>query len=137
MTPASVYAVVVAWGLPDDTAEVTRHAIEIPRLGSFILTHDFDGEVKGLKAWPAEQRPPSAVIFWSFRVMVGLGLLMAAAGLVSLFLRWRRTLYDTRWFHRLALLMGPSGFVAVIAGWITTEVGRQPYTVYGLLTDRR
>jgi cytochrome d ubiquinol oxidase subunit I len=74
------------------------------------------------------------VIFWSFRVMVGLGLLMAAAGLVSLFLRWRRTLYDTRWFHRLSLLMGPSGFVAVIAGWITTEVGRQPYTVYGLLT---
>jgi cytochrome d ubiquinol oxidase subunit I len=127
-------APLILFGLPDDTAEVTRHAIEIPRLGSFILTHDFDGEVKGLKAWPAEQRPPSAVIFWSFRVMVGLGLLMAAAGLVSLFLRWRRTLYDTRWFHRLALLMGPSGFVAVIAGWITTEVGRQPYTVYGLLT---
>jgi cytochrome d ubiquinol oxidase subunit I len=127
-------APLILFGLPDDDEERTKYALEIPKLGSFILTHDLDGEVKGLKAWPAEERPPAAVLFWSFRVMVGLGLAMAGIGLVSLFLRWRRALYDSRWFHRLALLMGPSGFVAVIAGWITTEVGRQPYTIYGLLT---
>jgi cytochrome bd ubiquinol oxidase subunit I len=127
-------APLILFGLPDDTEERTKYAIEIPKLGSFILTHDPDGEVKGLKAWPVEQRPPAAIVFWSFRVMVGLGVAMAGIGLVSLFLRWRRRLYEARWFHRLALLMGPSGFVAVIAGWITTEVGRQPYTIYGLLT---
>jgi len=127
-------APLILFGLPDDKAEQTKYAIEIPRLGSLILTHDPDGVVQGLKAWPPEQRPPSAVIFWSFRVMVGMGLAMAGMGLISLWLRWRRGLYGARWFHRLAMVMGPSGFVAVIAGWITTEVGRQPYTVYGLLT---
>jgi cytochrome d ubiquinol oxidase subunit I len=127
-------APLILFGIPDDQEERTKYALEIPRLGSLILTHDLDGEVKGLKAWPPEQRPPSAVIFWSFRVMVGLGMAMAGMGLVSLWLRWRRGLYGARWFHWLALAMGPSGFVAVIAGWITTEVGRQPYTVYGLLT---
>jgi len=127
-------APLILFGLPDDDEERTKYALEIPKLGSFILTHDLDGEVKGLKAWPADQRPPAAILFWSFRVMVGLGLAMAGIGLISLFLRWRRALYDARWFHWLALLMGPSGFVAVIAGWITTEVGRQPYTIYGLLT---
>jgi cytochrome d ubiquinol oxidase subunit I len=121
------------FGWPDMAAEATHLAVEVPRLGSYILTHDWDGEVKGLKAWPAAERPNSLILFWSFRIMVGLGLLMVATGLCSLWLRWRRRLYDSDWLLRLALLMGPSGFVAVLAGWITTESGRQPYTVYGLL----
>ena len=127
-------APLILLGIPDSDAEKVHYAVEIPKLGSLILTHSLDGEIQGLKEWPKEERPPVAMVFWSFRTMVGIGLLMATIGLLSLYLRWRQKLYDSRWFHRIALYMGPSGFVAVIAGWITTEVGRQPYTVYGLLT---
>jgi len=126
-------APLILFGLPDMEEEVTRYAVEIPRLGSFILTHDWDGEVKGLKAWPAEERPNAALIFWSFRVMVGLGFAMMGLGLWTLWLRLRGRLYSSGMAHWAAVLLGPSGFVAVLAGWITTEVGRQPYTVYGLL----
>ncbi len=126
-------APLILFGMPDMAAERTDYALEIPKLGSLILTHELDGEVQGLKSWPPEDRPNAAVVFWSFRIMVGLGLLMALFGLVGLWLRWRGRLYETVWFQRAALVMGPSGFVAVLAGWITTEVGRQPYTVYGLL----
>ncbi|HHY51494.1 MAG TPA: cytochrome ubiquinol oxidase subunit I [Alphaproteobacteria bacterium] len=120
-------------GIPDDEAETTHFALEIPLLGSLILGHDISAEVKGLKEWPRDERPPALIPFWSFRVMVGIGVLMLALGLWSLWARWRRTLYESTWLHRAAMLMGPSGFVAVLAGWFTTEVGRQPYTVYGLL----
>jgi cytochrome d ubiquinol oxidase subunit I len=123
----------VLFGWPDMAAETTRFAIEIPKLGSFILTHDWDGEVKGLKAWPREDRPNATIIFWTFRIMVGLGVLMIALGFWSLWLRIRDRLTDSPLLLRAAVAMGPSGFVAVLAGWITTEVGRQPYTVYGLL----
>tara|TARA_R110002050_G_scaffold56645_6_gene127443 strand:- start:81 stop:929 length:849 start_codon:yes stop_codon:yes gene_type:complete len=126
-------APLILFGLPDMVAEETRYALEIPKLGSLILTHDPDGEVKGLKAWPPEDRPNSTIIFWSFRIMVGLGFLMVGLGFWSLWLRYRKRLYEPGWVHRAAILMGPSGFVAVLAGWITTEMGRQPYTVYGLL----
>ncbi|WP_298727681.1 cytochrome ubiquinol oxidase subunit I [uncultured Ferrovibrio sp.] len=121
------------FGWPDDEAEETKFAIAVPKLGSLILTHDWEGEVKGLKEWPREERPPSTLVFWSFRVMVGLGFLMALLGLLSLIWRFTGGLYTTRWLHCAAIAMGPAGFVAVIAGWITTEVGRQPYTIYGLL----
>jgi cytochrome d ubiquinol oxidase subunit I len=120
-------------GWPDMAAETTRYAIEVPKLGSLILRHDWNGEVKGLKAWPPQDRPNALILFWSFRTMVGVGLLMVLTGLWSLWLRWRRRLYDNAWMLRTAVLMGPAGFVAVLAGWITTEVGRQPFTVYGLL----
>jgi cytochrome bd ubiquinol oxidase subunit I len=126
-------APLILFGIPDMEAEETRYAIEIPHLGSLILTHSWDGEVKGLKEWPPEDRPNATIVFWSFRIMVGLGLLMAAMGGISLVLRWRRILFEVPWFHRLGVAMGPSGILAVLAGWITTEVGRQPYTVYGLL----
>ena len=126
-------APLILFGIPDMEAEETRYAIEIPHLGSLILTHSWDGEVKGLKEWPPEDRPNATIVFWSFRIMVGLGLLMAAMGGISLVLRWRRILFEVPWFHRLGVAMGPSGIIAVLAGWITTEVGRQPYTVYGLL----
>jgi cytochrome d ubiquinol oxidase subunit I len=126
-------APLILFGIPDDAAEETRFAIEIPKLGSLILGHSLDAEIKGLKAFPKDQRPPALLPFITFRVMVGLGFLMLAVGLWSLWARWRKTLYDNRWLQRAALLMGPSGFVAVLAGWYTTEVGRQPYTIYGLL----
>ncbi len=128
-------APLILFGIPDDEAEVTRYQIAIPKLGSLILTHHMDGEVKGLKAFPKDRRPPAEIVFWSFRLMVGIGFAMLGIGLWSLLRRLQKNrLYEDRMLHRAALLMAPSGFVAVLAGWITTEVGRQPYTVYGLLT---
>ncbi len=123
--------ILVGW--PDMKAETTRYAITVPWLGSLILTHSLDGEVPGLKQFPPADRPDSTLIFWTFRVMVGIGFLMAGLGLWSLLRRWQGRLFEDTWLLRAALLMGPSGFIAVICGWITTEVGRQPYTVYGLL----
>jgi len=107
--------------------------IEIPKLGSLILKHDIDAEIKGLKDFPPDEIPPAEIIFWSFRIMVGIGMAMIALGLWSLLLRWKNKFYSTRLFHYVCLVMGPAGFVAVIAGWVTTEVGRQPFTVYGIL----
>jgi len=121
------------FGIPDDEEERLKYAIEIPKLSSLILKHDPDAPLDGLKSVPKSERPPAEIVFWSFRVMVGLGMLMLLLGLWSLLARLRKGLYDWTWLHRFALIMGPSGFVAVIAGWITTEVGRQPYVVYGLM----
>jgi cytochrome bd ubiquinol oxidase subunit I len=130
-----VGAPLILFGIPDDEAEETRYQISIPKLGSLILTHHADGEVKGLKAFPKDQRPPAKIVFWSFRIMVGIGFAMLGIGLWGLLRRLQKgRLYEARWLHRAALLMTPSGFIAVLAGWITTEVGRQPYTIYGLLT---
>lgn len=126
-------APLILFGMPDMEAEETKYAIGIPKLSAFILTHHWDGETPGLRDVPPEDRPPAHIVFWSFRIMVGLGTLMALVGMASLYLRWRGSLYETPWFHKAAIVMGPSGFIAVLAGWITTEVGRQPYTVYGLL----
>ncbi len=126
-------APLILFGWPGLGAQETRWAIEIPRLGSLILTHEWDGEIKGLKEWPPEERPNATLIFWSFRVMVGIGFAMLGLGAASLWLRWRGGLYERRWVLRLALLMGPAGFVAILAGWVTTESGRQPWVVYGLL----
>jgi cytochrome bd ubiquinol oxidase subunit I len=123
----------IMFGIPDMAEEETRYAIEIPRLGSLILTHEWDGEVPGLLDWPANERPNAAIVFWSFRIMLGLGMLMIGAGLAGLYLRWRGRLMQSRLFHRLSVAMGPSGFVAILAGWVTTEVGRQPWLVYGLM----
>jgi cytochrome d ubiquinol oxidase subunit I len=123
-------------GMPDSEAEKTHVLIEIPKASSLILKHDANAPLKGLKSISKENRPPAEIIFWSFRVMVGLGFLMLFLGLWSLVARASGRLYEWRWLHRFALVMGPSGFVAVIAGWITTEVGRQPWVVYGLLRTR-
>ncbi|NLD53044.1 MAG: cytochrome ubiquinol oxidase subunit I [Burkholderiaceae bacterium] len=123
--------ILVGW--PDMEAEQTRYAVGIPRLGSLILTHSLDGTIPALKDFPPEDRPNSTVVFWTFRVMVSLGLLMILLGLVSLWLRRRGRLYDSRPFLRFALAMGPAGLVAILAGWFTTEIGRQPWIVYGLM----
>jgi len=126
-------APLILFGIPDDEAQEMRYALEIPKLGSFILTHEWDGEVKGLEAFPPDERPGTEIVFWSFRLMVALGVLMAALGIWSAVARWRGSLFADRRLHWATVVMAPSGFGAVLAGWITTEVGRQPWTVYGLL----
>ena len=126
-------APLILFGLPDEAAAKVDDAVSIPKLSSLILKHSLDAPLKGLDTVPRSEWPPVAIVFWSFRIMVGLGLLMLLLGAWSLLARLWRGLYDWKWLHRLALVMGPAGFVAVIAGWVTTEVGRQPYTVYGLL----
>ncbi|WP_330084982.1 cytochrome ubiquinol oxidase subunit I [Methylocystis iwaonis] len=123
----------ILFGWPDMAAETTRYVIEIPRLASLILTHDLDGQFPGLTDFPAQDRPNATVVFWSFRVMVGLGLLMLLLGFRGLWLRWRERLYDDRTFLRFATMMGPSGTIAILAGWFTTEVGRQPWVIYGAM----
>jgi len=127
-------APLILFGIPNAAEGRIDYRVQIPNLGAFILTHDWNGTVRGLNEFPANERPPVGIVFWSFRIMVGIGFLMLGIGIWSLWLRYRRTLYDAPWLHRAAIVMGPSGFAAVLAGWITTEVGRQPWTVQGLLT---
>jgi len=122
--------------VPDMAQERTKYAVEIPGLGSLILTHSLTKQVPALKSFPPEDRPNSLVVFWSFRLMVGLGLLMIAQGLFSLWLRYKKRLYHHRPFLWFALLMGPSGLIAILAGWFTTEIGRQPWVVYGVQRTR-
>lgn len=126
-------APLILFGIPNPAKKRIDYAIEIPKVSSLILKHDLNAPLAGLDTIPDDREPPVAVVFWSFRVMVGLGFAMLALGLCSLLARFRGKLYDWPWLHRAAIVMGPSGFIAVIAGWITTEVGRQPYTVYGYL----
>ncbi len=123
----------VLFGIPDMDAEKTRYAIEVPYLGSLILTHSLDKQIPALKSFPKEDRPNSTIIFFSFRIMAGLGMLMIFTGLLAFALRRNGALYRNRLFLRLVLFMGPTGLIAMLAGWITTEVGRQPWVVYGLM----
>ena len=127
-------APLILFGIPNSKEERMDYAVEIPKLGSLILTHSLDGEIKGLKEWPVAERPPVGPVFYAFRIMVGIGFAMLGIGVASLWLRYRGRLYDAKLFHRAAILMGPSGFIALLAGWTVTEVGRQPFTIYGLLT---
>jgi cytochrome d ubiquinol oxidase subunit I len=123
--------VLFAW--PDQAEGKNLYAVEIPKGSSLILKHSLDAPLKGLDTVDRKDWPPVAIVFWAFRVMVGLGTLMLLLALVSLWARVRHRLYDWPLLHRFAIAMGPAGFVAVIAGWVTTEVGRQPFTVHGLL----
>jgi cytochrome bd ubiquinol oxidase subunit I len=125
--PLTVFAV------PDEKTETNRYAVDIPYLGSLILTHDARGNVRGLKEWPVEERPPVAIPFYAFRIMVGIGLLMLALVVASWWVRAGRRLYSSVWFLRCCECAMPLGFIAVLAGWTVTEVGRQPWTVYGLM----
>jgi cytochrome d ubiquinol oxidase subunit I len=126
-------APLILFGIPNTEEKRIDYAIEIPKLSSLILKHDLNAPLDGLDTIPDDKEPPVAIVFWSFRVMVAIGFAMLGVGLFSLWCRWKGTLLENHWMHRVALMMGPSGFVAVLAGWITTEVGRQPYTVYGHL----
>lgn len=126
-------APLILFGLPNMETGKVDYALEIPKLGSMILKHGWDEEVKGLSEWPKEDWPNVPIVFWSFRIMVGLGMAMIGIGLLGLILRLSGRLYSQPLYHKLCILMGPSGLIALLAGWFVTEVGRQPYTVYGLL----
>ena len=127
------YAPLYLFGIPNERDQRLDYAIGIPGLSSLILGHGFAAPLAGLDQVPDADQPSVSIVFWSFRIMVGLGFRMLGVGLWSLWHRRRGTLQSAAWLHRAAVAMGPSGFVAVLAGWVTTEVGRQPYTVYGLL----
>jgi cytochrome d ubiquinol oxidase subunit I len=126
-------APLILFGWPDQEAGKVLGAIEIPKASSLILKHDPNAPLAGLDTIPRADWPKVAIVFWSFRIMVGLGMGMLLLGLWALTARLRGRLYEAPVLHRFALLMGPMGFVAVLAGWVTTEAGRQPWTVYGLL----
>jgi cytochrome d ubiquinol oxidase subunit I len=126
-------APLILFGLPNQAEAKVDYAIAIPKLSSLILKHDLNAPLAGLDTVPRENWPPVPVTFWSFRIMVGIGFLMLGLGLLSLLMRYRGKLYESRFLHGFALAMGPAGFIAVLAGWVTTETGRQPFTVYGLL----
>lgn len=123
----------ILFGWPDMQREETRFKLEIPALGSLILTHSLDQQVPALKEFAPEDRANSTVVFWTFRVMVALGLLMILTGLWGLWLRRRGKLFENRAFLHLAVWMGPSGLIALLAGWFTTEIGRQPWVIHGLM----
>lgn len=123
--------VLFAW--PDEKAEMNRFEISIPHGASLILRHDPNGLFPGLKSVPPQDRPPVKNVFFSFRIMVGIGLFMIASALYGAFLWWRGTLFETRWFLWILSHGWWTGFVAVIAGWVVTESGRQPWLVQGIL----
>jgi len=126
-------APLILFGWPNQEEGRVDYAIEIPKLSSLVLKHDLNAPMAGLKDYPRSEWPVVPVVFWSFRIMVGLGFAMLALALAALWARVRGRLYDTAWLHWGAMAMGPAGFAAVVCGWVTTEVGRQPYTIYGLL----
>ena len=123
--------VLFAW--PNEKEERNDFEISIPNIASFIITHDLNGLFKGLKDFAPQDRPPVKPVFFAFRVMVGLGMLMIAAGLVGAFLWWRGLLFDARWYLWPLSLTWPAGFIAILAGWWVTETGRQPWLVHGIL----
>ncbi|OHV11552.1 cytochrome ubiquinol oxidase subunit I [Kushneria phosphatilytica] len=131
--PGSQGMPLVLFGLPDMDSASNRFEITVPHASSLILTHTWNGQIEGLKQWPRDEWPDVPLVFWTFRIMVGLGMLMLGIGLLGLFLRWKGRLYDSAWFHRAMMFATPVGFIALLTGWITTEAGRQPWVVYGML----
>lgn len=121
------------FGWPDQASEETKYSIEIPKAASLILTHSLDGEIRGLKSWPRADIPPVFPVFWGFRIMVGLGLLMLLIGLTSAIQFFRSKLFTTKWLQVWWMLMMPAGFIALLSGWFVTEIGRQPFVAYGIL----
>lgn len=121
------------FALPDQEAEKNHLEIVVPDLASYILTHHWDGEIKGLKEWAPEDRPPVAIVFWSFRVMVGIGMAMILTGIMAVILFFRKRLFESRPFQLWCMALTPCGFIALLAGWFVTEVGRQPWVAYGVI----
>jgi cytochrome d ubiquinol oxidase subunit I len=128
-----VRAPLALFAIPDEKHETNHFSVDVPVLGSLILTHDPNGVIPGLKEVPPDQRPPVAIPFFAFRIMVGIGLIMFAVVIVGNVLRRGGKLYRSGAFLRICECVAPLGFIAVLAGWTTTEVGRQPWTVYGLM----
>lgn len=121
------------FAIPDMEERRNHWEVAIPHVASLYLRHDLSGTIAALDEFPAEDIPPVPIVFFAFRFMVGLGVLLMAQGLIGLILRRRKRLYTARWMLRGSVMMAPAGFLAMLSGWIVTEVGRQPFTVYGLL----
>jgi cytochrome d ubiquinol oxidase subunit I len=126
-------APLILFAIPDPKAEKNHYELAVPALGSLILTHEWDGEVRGLKSFPPEDRPNPFIPFFAFRIMVGIGMIMIAVGITGAVLWLMGRLWTTRWFLRALVCASPLGFLAVLSGWFVTEVGRQPWIVYGVL----
>ena len=130
----STNAPLIIGGIPDDENQKVDYAIEIPGGLSFLAFGDFDAEVIGLDQFPEEERPPVAVVHFAFQIMVGLGSLMMLMGMLYFFMRWRKLDYiNNKWWLRLVAIATPFGFIALEAGWTVTEVGRQPWIIYGVM----
>lgn len=121
------------FGLPNEDTESTDYTLSIPNGASLVLTGRMDGEIPGLTDVSKQDRPPVGIVFWSFRLMIGIGLAMILTGLIGAFLHYKKRLFDCRAFQYWCMAMTPMGFIAVVAGWFVTEVGRQPWTVYQVL----
>lgn len=119
------------FGIPDEETRTTKYAVGIPKLGSLILTHSADGEIKGLAEF--KDHPPVLPVFLFFRLMVGIGMLMFLTAVIAVFLFFRKKLFTTKWFQFWCMALTPSGFIALLSGWYVTEIGRQPFVVYNLL----
>ena len=126
-------APLILFAIPDPKAETNHYELAIPDLGSLILTHEWDGEIKGLKSFPREDRPNPIIPFFAFRIMVGIGMIMIALGAIGAVLWLRGRLYSNRLFLQAMQFAAPLGLIAVLSGWFVAEVGRQPWTVYGIL----
>jgi cytochrome d ubiquinol oxidase subunit I len=123
----------VLFAIPNSAEERNDFEIAIPNGASWILTHQAEGLFPGLKQFPAAERPPIFPVFIAFRLMVGLGLLMLLTGVVGAYLWFRGTLFETRWYLQAVQYVWPMGFIAILAGWYVTEIGRQPWIAYGIL----
>lgn len=120
------------FGIPDEKNETTKYAVEIPKMASLILKHDLNGEIIGLKSFAKDSRPPVAPVFFCFRIMVAIGFAMLFTAIAAVVLHFRKKLFETKWFQIWCMIMTPSGFIALLSGWFVTEIGRQPFLVYGL-----
>jgi cytochrome bd ubiquinol oxidase subunit I len=128
-SPAPYYWIIA----PDQEHQRNRFALGIPALGSIWLTHSLDGRVDGLKNTPVDRQPQMGWVFYGFRVMYGIAIIMFGVAVASLWLRWGGRLFNTRWFLRTLVIMTPSGIVATLGGWYLAETGRQPWVIYGIL----
>ncbi|MDR2236857.1 MAG: cytochrome ubiquinol oxidase subunit I [Chryseobacterium sp.] len=127
----------IVGGLPDEETETVKYAIKIPGGLSFLAFEDFNAEVKGLDAFPKDERPPVVVTHFAFQIMVGLGTFMMFVGVLYIFANWRKKEWLTRdWFLKLFVVAIPTGFIALEAGWTVTEVGRQPWIIYGIMKTK-
>jgi cytochrome bd ubiquinol oxidase subunit I len=130
-TARGVPLTLFAW--PDQKAATNLWPIDVPHLGSLILTHSWNGEIKGLDEVPSRDRPYVPIVFFAFRAMVGIGMILFTLSILAAYLRWRGHLFTQRWFLIALVIAGPLGFIAIISGWIVTEAGRQPWVVYGVM----
>lgn len=129
-------APLLLFAIPDQKAQKNLFEIGIPHLASIINTHKWNGKIIGLQSTSRQNQPTVWVVFYTFRIMVALGFLMLLMGIISLYMRFRKKLYDTAWFLKASILCSPIGFIAILTGWFTAEIGRQPWVVYNIIRTK-